>query len=129
MTDFNLNDFMEFDHVVEVKPGGEVTDAPGVHGPGETWVKVDDDGQMVSLDPAAINIDNGQGWSLLTGFSGQHGYSGPIMHSSEVVGGGLERYIVSHPGFYVVTEVLGSPPPGDEGGWDPVGWAVAYRER
>lgn len=123
MGDFNLNDFMEFDRVVEVGSGGEVSPAPGVWGPEQVWVELDDDGQMVSLDPADIHIE-GRGWKLLNGFSGQHGYSGPIMHPSEVVGGGLERYIKSHPGRYVVVEVQGRDDETDC--WESVGWAVAY---
>jgi hypothetical protein len=126
MNDINVNDFMEFNRVVRVSSEGEMTHENGVYGPDEVWVELDSDGQMVSLDPSDINIE-GSGWSLLNGFSGQHGYPGPIMHPSEGLGGGLERHIRSHPGVYVVVEVLGMPPGGD-GGWDPVGWAVAYRE-
>jgi hypothetical protein len=42
------------------------------------------------------------GWTLLSGFTGQDGYNGPVMHASEYVGGGLERHIRETPGYYVV---------------------------
>lgn len=60
------------------------------------------------------------GWNLLTGYTGQCGYNGPVMHPSEYIGGGMERDILANPGWYVVTAVMG-----DED-YEPYGWAVAY---
>ena len=121
-----LNERMEPEHVVEIHPDGSVTDGPaGVYAP-EVSVDLDDDGQMISLDPSDIQIDSR--WSLLTGYSGQHGYSGPIMDPAEFIGGGLERDIRSTPGIYVAVTVIGLRPDGSSNCDDDcVGWAVARR--
>src|SRR5262245_35140668 len=39
-------------------------------------------------------------WEALTGYTGQYGYRGPVMHASEFVGGRLERDIRATPGVY-----------------------------
>lgn len=100
-----LNDVMEFDHVVMVRDDGTVTDGPaGVYAP-ELF-----DGELM-----------GEGWELLDGYSGQYRYSGPIMHSSEYIGGSMERDILAEPGMYVALVDY----PSDDG--EPDGWAVARR--
>lgn len=106
----NLNDQMEFDHVVRVTASGTVEDANDIYAPGLF------DGNLDSV---------GEGWELLNGFSGQDRYSGPLMHASELIGGGLERYIRDHPGLYV--NLVNYLP--DEGGepQEPDNWAVAFR--
>ncbi len=130
----DLNDLMDFDHVVYSDGNGNVTSAPT---PRERYlwaptpfVDLDADGQMISLAPGDIH-DLGE-WTLLDGFSGQQGYGGPIMHPSEYVGGGLERYIRENAGYYVAVEVTGirefSEDAEIDGEMDSVGWAVAYRE-
>jgi hypothetical protein len=102
----NLSDRMEFDHVVRVLADGSVADEPGVWAP-----EVYADGVDVTV-PA--------GWELLTGYSGQYGYSGPVMHPSEFIGGGMARDILASPGVYVAVVV------GDlDGDEEPAGWAVA----
>jgi hypothetical protein len=100
----SLNDKMDFDHVVQVLPGGQVVDANGVYAPS----LMDDE------------LDS-RGWSLLDGYSGQSGYSGPIMHASEFIGGGLERDILSKPGYYVT---LANYTSDDD---EPEGWGIAYK--
>ena len=100
----SLNDQMEFDCVVEVKPDGSVVDAPNVYGP--------------SLYDDELE---GSEWTLMDGYSGQFGYSGPIMHDSEFIGGGLERDILAQPGYYVA--LVNYSLDDDE----PEGWAVAYK--
>lgn len=65
------------------------------------------------------------GWDgLLTGFTGQYCYRGPIMHESEVIGGGIERYILENPGWYCAVVVND----GDSEDYEPCGWAIAYKE-
>jgi len=103
-----LKEQMEFDHVVEVKPDGSVVDAPSVFVPGLYDDELD--------DPS---------WELLDGYSGQAGYSGPIMHNSEFIGGQLERDIRSNPGYYVVLANYVSRED-EDGDTEPEGWAVAY---
>lgn len=100
----NLNDQMEFDHVVHVDVAGNVTDATDVYAP--------------SLFDGALE---GTAWTLMDGYSGQQGYSGPLMHQSEFVGGGMETDILANPGFYVTLVNYNS----DEE--EPTEWAVAFR--
>lgn len=99
----NLNDVMEFDHVIEVHPDGSVTDS--------TVYPPELDGETVS-----------DGWVLLTGYSGQYRYTGPIMHPSEYIGGGMADDILARPGRYVALVVYAY----DES--EPDGWIVAYQE-
>lgn len=100
-----LNDLMEFDHVIQVLPGGGIIDAPA-----DVYAPDLHDGEL-----------GGEGWTFLDGFSGQQGYSGPLMHQSEFVGGGMETYIREHPGLYVtLVNYLY-----DEE--EPTEWAVAFR--
>jgi hypothetical protein len=105
MADRKLNDRMEFDHVVRVHPDGSVTDADGVYAP-ELH-----DGELSTLDTR---------WALMDGYSRQDRYSGPIMHTSEFIGGGMERDILGAPGLYVA---LVDYPSDDT---EPDGWAVAF---
>lgn len=118
-----LNDVMEFDHVVTVHADGTVTDGPAnlyapdlygnYHG--------DTDGEWLSC---MLNQD----WQLITrGYSGQHGYNGPVMHNSEFIGGGLERDILARPGHYVAIVCQWLPEAGGDEDADSIeGWAVAF---
>lgn len=109
MTPDNLNDVMEFDHVIRVHEDGTVTD--GVKNVWAPEVYSEDDG------PPAMNGD----WKLMNGYSGQDRYSGPIMHPSEFIGGQMARDILETPGLYVAIVV-------DTIDGEADGWAVAYRE-
>lgn len=83
----NLTDQMEFDHPVAVQADGTVTDAPeGIYAPEV------EDGELVSYV---------EDWTLLSGYTGQQSYNGPVMHNSEYIGGRLERDILAEPGIYV----------------------------
>jgi hypothetical protein len=128
----DLNRVMDFDHVIRVNADGTVTetveDAPYF-----------DDALVAELvDPETYHWETRvtlpEGWKLLNGFSGQYGYSGPEMHTSEYIGGGMARYILETPGDYVALIV--------EADWgdtqdtcsevdgfycEPDGWAVAYK--
>lgn len=45
-------------------------------------------------------------WEAVNGYSGQYGYSGPTMHPSEYLGGGMARDVLEDEGaVYVVTTV------------------------
>jgi hypothetical protein len=104
-----LNEIMEFDHVVTVHADGTITD-----GPREIYAPELFDNQLDS-----------DRWELLNGYSGQHGYSGPIMHNSEFIGGRMEDDIRSTPGTYVA--LVSNYPPDDDSDGELVseGWAVA----
>lgn len=71
---------------------------------------VDRDSQGVG--PEEIDSDD---WEPVTGYSGQHGYSGPVMHVSETLSAGMARDVVADTGaIYVVTSVECRPD------WEPV---------
>lgn len=118
----DLNTIMEFDHVVRVDGDGNVSDVDVPFFAPEVVVETDADGSILGEHEAEmLRSIRAQGWDLLTGFTGQYSYNGPIMHSSEYIGGGLEKHILANPGYYVTVVVavdLDDPSPG---------WAVAYR--
>lgn len=114
-----LNGLVEFDSPFEVTADGEVvTPLSGVYAP-SVYQYSDEDGQSVG-DP---EID-GEGWDFVDGYSGQSGYSGPVMHPSEYLGGGMARDVLAEPGIYAVTEVVD---PEDEDPGDPIGWVLVKR--
>jgi hypothetical protein len=122
-----LNDMMEFGHVIRVLPGGEATDAEGVYAP-EVSVQLDAEGSIL---PGPAGEPLVEGWELMTGYTGQYGYRGPIMHASEYVGGRMEEDILERPGLYVVVEVTGLYPTEEDEARDsddPIGWVVARQE-
>src|SRR5688572_20005269 len=103
-----LNDIMEIDHVIRVHEDGTVTWEREVYAP-ELF-----DGELHQ------HWESPQ-WSLMDGYSGQQGYSGPLMHQSEVIGGGMERDILAQPGLYVA--LTNYPADGSD---ELTEWAVAY---
>ncbi len=127
----NLNDVMEFDHVIRVAADGTVTDSP-------ERVYFDGAVQSVLVNPETwewedeINLP--EGWTLLSGFTGQYSYNGPVMHPSEYIGGGIARYILETPGDYVAlvmesdcgyTQEFCDPEVGCD--CEPAGWVVATK--
>ncbi len=119
----SLESVMEFDHPVQIGADGEVTDQlTGVYAP-ELLMGTDDDGQILDKHEADYTEQaRRQGWELLTGWTGQSGYHGLVMHASEYVGGALERHIRENPGIYVVTSVET-----DDDSEQPAGWVIARR--
>jgi len=142
-----LSDLMEFEHVIRVENGVATDRMPD----GERiplWApECINDGFTRIGETAPRHIEQGTGWTLMDGYSGQYGYSGPIMHASEFIGDGctMHRDILATDGYYVtvVCTVLSDCTCGREGepygnlhdddcpinsGEDDVaGWAVAYR--
>ena len=116
---------MEFGKVVYSDGEGTVYEAysDDPDGPEILLVGINDDGQAGDPD---LTWDWAE-WELLRGFTGQYGYNGPVMHSSEFIGGRLERYIRENAGYYVAVIIDGYPDD-DESESVPVGWAVAFRE-
>jgi hypothetical protein len=81
----NLNAIMSFDHPIRVHDDGTVTDGlDGIYAP----TLCDDE------------LDDSQWEFFSTGYTGQYGYRGPIMHNSEFIGGRLADDILSTPGVY-----------------------------
>lgn len=126
----SLNDIMGFDHIIRVNEDltiDEHLDMSTMDSGSYFDLAVDEDGTDI--------FEMSAGWTLLRGFTGQDSYNGPVMHASEYVGGGLERYIRETPGYYVVLEVSGrcdydgTTICTEESGCDcePAGWAIAYK--
>lgn len=108
----NLNDVMEFDHVIEVREDGVVVDRPDLYAP-DLY-----NGELMS-----------EGWTLLNGYSGQDRYPGPIMHNSEFIGGRMAEDILAEPGVYVALICYWDPEDPEDGDGEVEsyveGWAVA----
>jgi hypothetical protein len=103
-----LSNVMDFDHVVQVHEDGSVTGASGQYAPSVYEY------EGSTGDP---EID-GSGWSFFSkGYTGQHGYNGPVMHASEQLSGRLAQDILDTPGYYVVTSVEDPEDPDNPSGW------------
>lgn len=112
--DRNLSNLMDFDHVIAIGPDGEAYEGVSKHAP-----------DCFNVDPYSNSIE---GWELMTGYTGQHGYDGPWMHDSEQLDGRMVGDILDRPGYYVA--VYASYPDEDEpesGQTYEEGWAVAYK--
>ncbi len=124
ITPDKLNDVMEFDRVIRVDSDGTVSyaSAEGAYAP-ELCAVTDGDGSHTSdTDPDLCRQAADQGWTLLSGWTGQYGYSGVCMHPSEVIGGSLAEHILATPGYWVTVVIY------EDDDSDPEHWAVAYRE-
>jgi hypothetical protein len=108
---------MDFDHVIEVLPDGSVID-----GPKDLWAPGLNEGELDRPYRNGVQVP----WEFFTtGYSGQDRYSGPIMHNSEFIGGGLERDILAQPGYYASIVCSWFPEDDDEDQeTDIEGWAV-----
>lgn len=108
-----MRDF-DFDCPFTVNDDGTVTDAEGIYAPSVFHCEVDD-----------VEI-HGDGWEPLTGYTGQYGYHGAVMHASEQFAGGILTDVLATPGTYtlVVVEVM---PEDDDPEPEPAGWAVLRR--
>lgn len=89
-----LSEAMDFDHVIYSFGDGTFESNPdspfarSLHAP-----------DAVDVDSMATELD---GWQLpLSGFTGQDRYTGPWLHGSEQIEGGVEMYVLEHPGYWV----------------------------
>lgn len=126
-----LNDVMEIGMIVRVNETGQVIPVP--------LMSADIELEVVLTNPETWEWEDEfsipEGWELLTGFTGQYSYNGPIMHNSEFIGGSLERHILETPGYWVAVGVEShcqytEPHCTEDSGCDcdPAGWAVAHKE-
>lgn len=100
-----LNSLVEFDTAFIVTPEG-IEDAHGFHVP-----------TVYNDDETDIYIESSE-WSALTGYTGQHGYNGAVLHSSEYLGGGLARDILEDVGgIYAVTVAEDMDDQDNPAGW------------
>lgn len=80
----------------------------------------------VSHDPNGDIVIDQEGWEALTGFTGQQGYGGAVMHPSERIGVHIARHMSDlsqdEPLTFVVCMVE-SDDPNEE----PVGWCILHR--
>ena len=112
---------MDFDHVFVLDAAGNLTEPSGVWAP-DVW-----------HDPDADIEIQGEGWGCMTGLTGQHGYSGAVMHASEVMGGswGVVRAMIELCGIYgpvaFALVVVNVWPDDEDEDPEPAGWAIAYR--
>lgn len=109
----NLDQAVEFDCPFIIGEDGSMADAPrNVYAP--------------DLYGCSGGTETVEGWTLLSGYTWQYGYSGPIMHNSEHIGGCLADDILSTPGTYVAMACYW---PDDEESNDDEcyaeGWAIA----
>ena len=125
----NLNEVMEFDHVIEVHADGTVTDSEESPYFDLTYYLTDAETGLWELETSIP-----EGWSLMSGYTGQYGYNGPCMHQSEYIGGGMARDILETPGLYVAlivrsdcghTEEFCNEEDGCQ--CEPESWAVAHK--
>ena len=149
----DLNDMMGFDHPIRVNPDGTIDPDPRKTHPGtpyapESVMQTRHDGQVGDGDEETwIESVRAAGWEPERGWTGQYGYSGPVMHASEYVGGSLEDHIRETPGLWVVVAVEclpdEDPDPDDEdhdpedcetcerkdvGDYEPAGWAILHMD-
>lgn len=120
----DLNDLMQFDHVIRVNSDGTVEDdIPDVWAP-ESAVGTDGDGSILAEhEQAWVESIQRQGWELMCGWSGAYlAGNTAIMHPSEFIGGGIAEHILENPGLYcaITVETVDD----DE---EAAGWAVCYR--
>lgn len=121
----NLDEVMEFDHVIKV--GNDLSVRDTMYQKEPVWAPdVEHSNEHDALIYGQPYIEHPNEWTLLTGFTGQYGYNGPVMHPSEYVGGALAAHILSTPGYYAAVEVRNEDYEYPDG--DAIGWAVAYKE-
>lgn len=98
----------EFDQVFTVGDDG------GITYPENVWAPT-----VYNSEENDVDIDSDE-WEALTGFTGQYGYRGAVMHPSEYFGGGMREEILSTPGTYVLTVVIDMEPEDD----NIIGWCI-----
>ena len=112
----------DFDHVFQIVDG-KVQDAPDLGR--KTWAP-----SVYHEDGCKYPWIDGSDWDLLSGYSLQDRYSGPVMHASEGVGTAIAEALLElaedapHVFTLVVVECLPDDPDASEND-EPAGWAIA----
>lgn len=105
-----LNEIMEFDQVVYVVGG----------------MAFPYDGPVYAPEVCDEQIYSDEWEFFSTGYTGQYGYNGPVMHQSEFIGGALERDILAEQGFYVAVLAYYTDEETEE--IEPEGWVVLKKK-
>lgn len=103
-----LDSLMQMDHVIRVDADGLVHDDVRDSYAPEISMQTDDDGSILAEHDAELIVDlERQGWTVETGWTGQHGNhkGNPVMHTSEFIGGSLAEHILTTPGQWVACSV------------------------
>ena len=106
-----LNSAVEFDSPFTIGHTDDaglttIERADGVYAP-EVTLYVDKDGNGVGEETIdGTPWKESKRWEAVNGYSGQHGYSGPVMHASELLGGTMARDVLADKGTtYVIVSV------------------------
>jgi len=108
----------DFDHPFQIV-GDDVEDAPsGIYAPSVYHQDGTPD----------VMIEGGEWEAVSYGWTGQHGYRGPVMHSSEFVGAGIAEDLTDaerfDPGTIFVMCVVEVLPEEGETDQEPAGWIM-----
>lgn len=110
-----LNRLVDFHSPFVVHEDGTISDAPGIYAP-----------DLFHVDGEREPEGAGHKWEYVDGYSGQYRYSGPVMHASEQLAGGMARDVLETPGTYVLCVVECWPDDEDEEP-EPAGWVLLRR--
>lgn len=117
-----LNGVMEIDHVIRVHEDGTVSEpVSGVWAPELSAISDGNGNHTADTDPELHRQAREQGWTLESGWTGQYSYSGPCMHQSEFIGGGLATHVLATPGYWVAVVVK------EDDDSEPSSWAICHR--
>lgn len=118
----------EFDHIYVIDGEGRIADRDDLLRSTSIWAP------EVINDPTEDVYISAEGWSVLKGHTGQHGYNGAVMHPSEQWGQWAIDALAAEAGDgYVVFAVTEVRPDLDEQDNDdysdetPIGWAVVWQ--
>jgi hypothetical protein len=112
-----LNSLVEFDCPFRVNHDGTLSHRLNIYAPEMIMGnEIEDEDRRKYLYP----FPNHPQWELISGFSGQDHYAGPVMHNSEYLGGYMAEYVLNTPGVYVLTAVYW-----EEEGPEAEGWVLA----
>lgn len=124
---YALSNLMQFDHVIEVHGGIASDSNVYATSPVEVSIELDADGSVTAEAEAdMIQSVKDKGWELLTGYTGQYSYNGPMMHQSEFIGGRMAHDILSTDGYYVAIYPYYHTADPDED-VEPDTWMVAHK--
>ena len=126
---------VDFDHAFGIDKTGTHVELPRDHPDAQTYFE-----SIEHInDPEGPNGERWdgvpEGWEVVTGFTGQYGYDGGLVHPSEFPGGGMEAHVRENPGLYALVHPYDGDAPDqddpdyDEDTYDPFvdGWALLHK--